>query len=397
MNRDYSEEVYERMIQQIDQINNETSNWIEDGLGDLMLKLGKWVGLIQTTNTKAYQKQMLDMNDTTKKELKQIFDSVRKIDAKYAKKIKNINDRQKNYAKKINKLSEIIQPGVSMMPAGNIRKLCSTINKDLTKADRIIDKQYTEELNYRASIAASNALKGMAGATVGIGVGILSMPAKWALALYTGGPSKMGKEQAKDTWGLINNVFGFASAASSLGALAVGEVVGGLKGKTSSMYGVALETAETYAGANGLADAMEAYEKTNGKDVFMSAAISGARAIDDTVAAVDLIDGVKESIGLKGFIPKDLLASEQNVLNRKDMTEDALKHAKKAQNFYQHLEEQRVIASRISNAHKIASNIVSEKSVGDGVAKYIAEHTKSFDTLKKICNLDETFDVTEVS
>lgn len=70
MVRRYNDEAYQRLTKQIDKINDETMCGFTDMLGDLVLHMGKWSGIIQTSNSERYQKEMLDMNNTTKNQLK---------------------------------------------------------------------------------------------------------------------------------------------------------------------------------------------------------------------------------------------------------------------------------------------------------------------------------------
>ena len=46
MVRDYTEETKERLLKQIDEVNNETWCWLTDGLGDFFTSAGKWLGIL---------------------------------------------------------------------------------------------------------------------------------------------------------------------------------------------------------------------------------------------------------------------------------------------------------------------------------------------------------------
>lgn len=387
MIRDYSDEVYNCMLKQIDEINSETINCVTDALGDVVLHMGKWTGLIRTSSTEEYQKKMLDMNDTTAKQLKKIFKEVKEIDATKSEDIKKINDRQREYNNKIKQLSDTIHPGVSFKSAEEIKKICSGINGNLTAADKAINEKYQTVLRSTTSDVVLKAVKGTIGGIVNCGVSILSLPVKMIEGLATGGPVKMATEAASDTWGIINSVFSVGSNIGALAAVGLGGVFAFATG--NSRYREAgLEEAEKYVGSEGLADALIA---EYGENKFTST-VKGVSDMIDTIDTLDsLIDDSKGFIKGEGILPKNPIP-EHEVLQKKDMLDKYKDDYRHIQWLYNKYEKQKNNASVVKHVYDYAETIFDvneEGGVLESLGSEMLEESKLLKDMKDIFGDDE--------
>lgn len=393
--RDYSDEVYNRMLKQIDEINNETINCVTDALGDVCLHLGKWTGIINTSSTEAYQKKMLDMNNTTANQLKKIFKEVKEIDTTKAEDIKQLNDRQREYNIKIKSLSDTIHPGVSFKSADEIRKLCSEINGKLKDADKAINEKYKTVLKSATSDVMLKAVKGTMGGIVNCGVSILSLPVKMIKGLATGGPVKMATEATPEVWGTINSVFSVGSNLGALAAVGVGSVMA-LLTKNSRYKELGLEEAENYAGSKGLADSLAA---SCGENKFTSA----VREVSDTIDTIDTIDNLiddgKGFVKGEGILPKKQIP-EKDILHKKDMLEEYQQHYRHMQWLYDKYNKQKNNASAVKHVYNYAEtffDVNEEGGILESVENEILEESKLLKDVKKIVNFDDTFHIQSVN
>lgn len=139
MKKDFTKESEERLLAIIESV--EPRNWYEkafDWFGDAALTISeKWLGGLNINdylnNIDAYHRKILDKNNTTKSQLKQIFSKVRSDDNIYARNI----DRQvrnetiapiKSY---IDALCEIVDPSKGLFHAGTIKVKLGEISKAL--------------------------------------------------------------------------------------------------------------------------------------------------------------------------------------------------------------------------------------------------------------------------
>lgn len=230
MIRDYSNDVYQRLMSEIDVIRTETINPVTDFMGDIAYHIGKFAHIIELKdnmkNVTDYQKAILDMDDITKEKLKKIFQTVEHLDNIYAKEIKMITERQYSYRDKLKVLTEQIKPGLHITEAKELKRICSQFNRKLEQYDKEINKVFEAELKKEEKRLLSDGTKKLGGSAIGTVVNIMSMPFKWTKALYVHGLSGLAGEAISDTWSLINSVFDFSTA---LGGMAGVGLISGLK------------------------------------------------------------------------------------------------------------------------------------------------------------------------
>lgn len=391
--RDYRDEVYNRLCEQIDQINSETFNPVADFLGDSALTLGKWAGILKldenVKDTKEYHKHVLDMNNTTKKQLKNIFKKVKEIDNSFSKDIAAVNSRQQTYFNKIKNLHAMITPSGEIKSAEYIRTHCEPYNKQLTAADKKIQPKYVEQLKYAMKREAIEGAKGTIGGIVKVAADIVIMPASWIKAYATGGFIGFAKEWTFDTWGLINDFYSTVGNGSGLLGLGVGGVAYSIT-KNPRMLRTGLDHAEDMTGAGGLYDALEADEKANGKSVVTTYMKKGAKFMDHLDTTVSLASDGKDLLkNPKGVIlPKNPM--KHSILHKADMTQEAQKNYKRIQNFYNKFEKEANIAKTTKMVYSYAEDIYNLGVPGGGV-KETLDSSKAWKDLCKIVDYKKTY------
>lgn len=283
MIRDYTEETKERLLKQIDDVNDDTWCWLTDKIGDLVSSGKKWIGLLDLkddmSNVESYQREILDKTDMTKKELRQIFEEVYSIDNQFKKKFSELNGKEKTYNEKISKLIGMINPNFQIASSKEIKEAMAPYNDKLKNIDKQIAESYTAEMDWAAKEAAKDAgknfLKGLGKIAGGIG-GILA-----------GNPAS-----AID---VLNGVFQVGSSlqtAINLGGYAVcgniSDLNGGSLSDKLSQKSSMLQDAVKSSDNEGLADVFE----DNGWDHLAT-----AMNVVDTAA-----DIVSFASGFDGFI-----------------------------------------------------------------------------------------------
>ena len=207
MIRDYTEQTYERLCEQVDQINAEKMDPIKDQIGDIFNFFQKWIHVLKLDddmkNATQYHKAVLDMYDTTKAELDKIFRKVNNVDQTMSTNTSKLNERQINHSSKLAKLCEMIHPGWKIESVKTIRERCKIYNSNIENLDEQIAVDYDVELKSVMKKEAMEGLRGTLSGIVKLGINIFSMPAKWTMALCTKGPAGMIKEGLSDTWGFL--------------------------------------------------------------------------------------------------------------------------------------------------------------------------------------------------
>lgn len=384
MTRDYSDEAYQKMVKQINEINEEQICGFTDAIGDLGLHIGKWSGIIKIESTESYRKKMLDMNNTTVGQLKKIFAKVKSIDDANAKTINQLGERQKVYNTKLKSLSDLIETNVSLPSAEEIKKICSTANDQLKKADTDIKAEYEETLNKMKNDVLLKALKRTTGSFVGMATTIFTMPFKMIEDYATGGAVKMERGAASEAWGLINSTCALASGAVALALLGIDEVFVGITGNTSYRESF-LKKAEECADAEGMADALVVeYGETK-----TTKAIKTASDVIDTVdTSYNVVqDGKDLSIKGKTLLSKKQIP-EQDALRNVDMLQKYQDSGHQhMQNLYNAFERESKVAGVLEHVYKYAETAFDANEpggTGDAIRGKVYEESTILKDLKDV-------------
>lgn len=124
MYRDFSNKNENLLLRLIKEIDDEQIHEVTDFLGDVFLTYDSWFGQLKIknylNNVQNYHKKVLDKNNTTKKEIKNIFTRVRSIDAKTARIFSVYADFLNKGIAYIGSLSSLVAPGNGMFTAEDI-------------------------------------------------------------------------------------------------------------------------------------------------------------------------------------------------------------------------------------------------------------------------------------
>lgn len=292
MVRDFTQATKERLSNEIDDINKSTWSPVTDAIGDVLMYGGKWIGLISLnddmSNVESYHRRVLDMTDTTKKELQQIFDDVYAVDREYKRHFEDLNERESVYNEKLKCLYERIKPNFTICDAQTIKALISDFDAKLKAIDSNINSNFEKELDWAAKQAAWESAKGaFSGILKGI-VDIFTLPVSMVKNITTG--NHLGI--FTDTWAIIDDVFAVGSNLVGLASLGLGYTVSFITGNNEQKH-MAIQYGEAYGGASGLTEALEADEKVNGGGGLVSGMKWVSQKIDTASAAVGLWSDAK--------------------------------------------------------------------------------------------------------
>ena len=372
MVRDYSDKKREQLKKEIDNINNETWNPVTDGIGDALLWLGKIAHILDLKKNiqgvSSYQKSILDMNDMKKKDIDKIFENVKKTDGHYSGEIKKITGRVEDYNTKIERLIEMIHPeNLTLEPAAQIKKELSDINRKLKEKDENIDKSYKKELDNVSKDMKKRVLQNVVSSFVSPVVDVVSMPAKMIAHVATGNY----KGIISDTWGLINDVFSVGGNLVALGALGLYSLP--FKYNSSQKERL-LDNMESYTGTTGLADTLEAKEKTEGKDPTINKIKNASQVIDTVDDAYGIVGDAKKILNNPLELKDN--GTKHNVLMKKDMLENYQKDYRKWQKFYNKYEIESIKVNKVKRAYKYLEsgyNIYKDDGNAENIGGYVVK------------------------
>ena len=124
MYRDFSNRNENFLLRLIQEIDDEQIHEITDFLGDVFLTYDSWFGQLKIknylNNVQNYHKKVLDKNNTTKKEIKNIFTQVRSIDVKTARIFSVYSDFLNKSISYIGTLSSIVTPANGIFTAEDV-------------------------------------------------------------------------------------------------------------------------------------------------------------------------------------------------------------------------------------------------------------------------------------
>ena len=109
--RDFTDATRLHLLATVREVEANRWNEITDWWGDKALQLANTIGVLKILNdADSYQTMLLDMNNTSEKELQAIFDKVYSIDADYASKFQGYSSSVQGINTKIKGLAERIAP-----------------------------------------------------------------------------------------------------------------------------------------------------------------------------------------------------------------------------------------------------------------------------------------------
>ena len=342
MKRDFTEKAKNKLESQIDEVNEEIFSGLTDALGDFGLKFLHWIQILDigkyTDHISAYHKAVLDMNNTTKGELEEIFSEVYAVDSEAAGEVEILCEAMAAVVSKMEQMTEQIHPSFSIAPAATIRRDCGEVNKELKLAAANMNAVYDAQITYREGQAALEAVKGIAGGALSFAGEVFGFTAGMAKGMVTGDFSSA----ASAGWGIINAPFSIGQDLIALSMAGIGFGIGVLGGKRN-VRETALEYTEDYLSRDGLSSELEDLAGKNDGvygDILKGFA-AGSSTLDMTKDAYDIcksFSDIKEMTAGKGmknpgdWIEKGLSEAGVNInITEKglSLSPDKLKNTKK--------------------------------------------------------------------
>lgn len=375
MVRDFTEATKQRLSGEIDDINKSTWSPVTDAIGDVISYAGKWLGIISLkddmSNVESYQRTVLDMTNTTKKELEQIFEDVYALDKEFKGKFAEIVENETAYNDRLKYLFGIIKPNFNICSAATIKKDIGAYDNKLKATSAKTNATFEKEVDWAAKQAALEATKGTISSIFKAAVDLVCLPASMIKNIVTGNPLGI----FTDTWNLVDDVFAVGGNLVGLASLGIGYAIGGITGNTKVIH-ESVKYSEAYGGVSGLTEVLEAEEKINGE----GGATTFMRKISQT------IDVASDACGLfsdaKDFFddPKKLMDSnfgfkKYSPIKKADMLEDYSKDYRKWQSLYRNY-----VKDNHVNTWKNISNI---KSFFDPVVDYATGDDAALDGVGK--------------
>lgn len=374
MVRDFTEATKERLSKEIDDINKSTWSPLTDAIGDMFAYAGKWIGIISLnddmSNVESYQRRVLDMTNTTKTELQQIFDEVYTIDKEFMGTFANLNEHERTYNEKLQYLYGVIQPDFTICSAQSIKADTSAFDEKLKSVDGKINSDFKKELDWAAKQAAWESTKGTISSIFKTVVDIATLPVSMVKNIPTGNFSGI----FVDTWALIDDVFAVGSNLFGLTVLGIGYGISAITGNNETKH-LAINNSEAYGGVSGLTEALEADEKVNGENDVTS----GIKWISQKA------DMLSATVGLWSDA-KDFLDKPSSMINDKFGFKDKLPTLKKADMIEEYKDDYRTWLAlyrrigkeynytdwkNLNNAYKYLEGYMA---LPDGGMEAVAEH-----------------------
>lgn len=299
--RDYSDEMLRKMINQICQINNEQYSWITDKLGDLCYGFSSMIGWLKIDNyldnVEKYHKKVLDKNNTTIDELREIFKNVDIVDFEYGKKIGVVNESLVEYIDTTKKLSSMIKSDGSLKTANK-----DLFEKRISKTDEKLNVVFDESLKKYGKKVMKEAVKDLPGDALKVFTcmyGFMKCVAKGDL-----------KEAGEKAWETISLPF---EIGNDLSAIAMVPLTNICSDRNARYEG--LKEAEARYKVSSLADELEVEEAPD-EIVNVVKTVDTGIKIDKTVSGVKDVIGNAEEIG--GVLSSDIFTDETKVMYLKD-------------------------------------------------------------------------------
>ena len=113
--RDFTENSRQELLKMVKEVEDEKYTDFTDWVGDRWLDFEKWIGQLDINkyinNVNSYHKKVIDKNNTTEKEINDIFNAVNNISTLYRGRFAAILTSLENYNTIIQKMNETINPG----------------------------------------------------------------------------------------------------------------------------------------------------------------------------------------------------------------------------------------------------------------------------------------------
>lgn len=272
MVRDFTNAAKEKLLEKIDEVNEEQLCGFTDWLGDGGLYVQEYTGFLDIEKYKnkvdKYHKKVLDQHDADKAAINRIFANVQDADDLYEGKLETLYEKMKLFGDKMGTLRTLINPDNGVVFTSSS---VSTAVKDInTKINCEMKDFYTDldaEIAYAEVVAAKEAAKGIVGDIFGVGGEIFDFALNVMEGDITGA--------ALNLWGTVDKSFALFQDSTALltvgmaGAIGATRKLGADDVRTRVNQMTYLTQSKDYASRDGFADEFD--EETDfGKGVHIA-------------------------------------------------------------------------------------------------------------------------------
>ena len=115
MRRDFSDKSKQELHDLVDQVESEKWSDVTDWIGDRFLGFEEWIGKLNVKNyaddLNTYHKKVIDKNNTSRKDIENIFQEAARLDGVYAGYYQNLSEALHSLRDMIDSLSNLVTPG----------------------------------------------------------------------------------------------------------------------------------------------------------------------------------------------------------------------------------------------------------------------------------------------
>ena len=151
MLRDFSETAKQKLLKYVDEVTA-TGTWdqIKDFFGDIGLTVQSWFGKLDiqkyVDDVDTYHKKVLDKNNTTARQIEEIFSNVQAVDTRYLSIVSSQVTCGNNIIKFINDLANTIDPNGGNMDMGRMKGVLDADVENLKDAEATVEKTIEEKM-----------------------------------------------------------------------------------------------------------------------------------------------------------------------------------------------------------------------------------------------------------
>lgn len=280
MQRDYTESMYETMVEQINKINDEEWCFVTDLLGDGALYVGSALGIVDsqryTNDIRSYHEMVLDQHNTTVDKLENIFVDVDNVDIEHGEITCSAYNTMLLCDEVIKELVRIVDPNKLCFDAKVIAMKHNEYATKIAKAKEGLSQAYDKAISNKENMLAKQAAMGFVEGLFSIAISACSL----VIGCGTGNVVQV----VTSGWDIIDGFFGIMQDTVALGTYGAGKIAGCFGNRELRLK--LLEETQDFAGRDGLAGEFEAagWEE-------LAIATDTADVIFDIVGIVDGFSG----------------------------------------------------------------------------------------------------------
>ena len=151
MFRDFSDEAKQKLLKYVDEVTADgTWDRVKDWFGDAGLTIQSWLGQLSIQNyvndVDTYHKKVLDKNNTTAKQIGEIFSNVQAVDTRYLSIAGSEAACGDDIIKLIRDLASAIDPNGGNMDMGRMKGVLDADVENIRNAKATVEKMIEEKM-----------------------------------------------------------------------------------------------------------------------------------------------------------------------------------------------------------------------------------------------------------